>query len=266
MKKEKKSKQSEEKSQPISSRFVLNIITVVASMLVCICVVVMLVIVIKQAKLQSLVSSLGLIHLIPPMKAYYLPEIITQSTEAPYYLAQSMSSERVICSHPLLTAVGSAIAIFGALSALYQVFRSMSWYRGYKNSRCCTLYFFLYHSDYYAPLRIKSLAGHMHMYKMENMLLPKQIILQRNYLWDTVTINWDDVCIRKHEAPVAMPITVTVPLPHKIKTRNIMRSEFNIQVTLKQGNDWVNIRNWTSKKVRHVQMMCAALEREEPPQ
>ena len=44
-----------------------------------------------------------------------------------------------------------------------------------KNSRCCTMYFFLYHDDYYGPLKIKSLSGHIHMYKMENKLLPSQV-------------------------------------------------------------------------------------------
>ena len=80
---------------------------------------------------------------------------------------------------------------------------------------------FLYHDDFYAPLKIKSLSGHIHMYKMENKLMPGQLTLQRNCLWDTVTIDWENVQILKHDEPVAMPVTVTVPLSHKIKTRNI---------------------------------------------
>ena len=59
------------------------------------------------------------------------------------------------------------------------------------------MYFFLYHDDFYAPLKIKSLSGHIHMYKMENKLLPSQVTLQ----WDTVTINWDNVQIFKHDVP-----------------------------------------------------------------
>ena len=65
------------------------------------------------------------------------------------------------------------------------------------------MYFFLYHDDYYAPLQIKSLSGHIHMYKMENKLLPSQVTLQKHCLWDTVTINWDNVQILKHDVPVA---------------------------------------------------------------
>ena len=59
------------------------------------------------------------------------------------------------------------------------------------------------------------------MYKMENKLMPGQLTLQRNWLWDTVTIDWENVQILKHDEPVAMPVTVTVPLSHKIKMHGI---------------------------------------------
>ena len=141
---------SEINSPPIFSRFELNIITVATGALACICRIATLVIGIKQFRLQALVSSLGLVSLIPPTKAYQLAEtMLTKSSEAPFYLARGMQNEKVVCAHPLLTALGSTIVICGALYAAYQVFRSLSWYHGYKNSRCCTIYFFLYHDNYY---------------------------------------------------------------------------------------------------------------------
>ena len=258
----KKTRPSEIKTPPIFSRFESNIVTVATGGLAFICTIAMLVLCIKHFRLQSLVSSLGLVSLLPPpAEAYHLAEkLLTKTTEAPFFLARQNQNEKVVCSHPYLTALGSAIAIFGALYAIWQVFRSLSWYHRYRNSRCCTMYFFLYHDDFYAPLKIKSLSGHIHMYKMENKLLPSQVTLQKHFLWDTVTINWDNVQIFKHDVPVAMPVTVTVPLTHKIKTRNIMRTEFEVQVTLKKGDDWINITQWTAKKHSHVKSMCAALE------
>ena len=255
----KKSKQTDTRNTPIFSRYESNIMTIVSGGLACICAAVILILIVKQTRLQSLVSSLGLVSLIPSAKALYFTEI-PKATNVPYFLARNVPDEKVVCSHPLLTAVGSAIAIGGALYAAYQVFRSLSWYRGYRNSRCCTMYFFLYHDDFYAPLKIKSLSGHIHMYKMENKLTPGQLTLQRNCLWDTVTIDWENVQILKHDEPVAMPVTVTVPLSHKIKTRNILNTEYEIQVTLKKGNDWINITQWTTKKRGHVKAMCDVLE------
>ena len=98
------------------------------------------------------------------------------------------------------------------------------------------------------------------MYKMENKLMPGQFTLQRNWLWDTVTIYWENVQNLKHDEPVAMPVTVTVPLSHKIKMRNILNTEYEIQVTLKKGNDWINITQWTVKKCSHVKAMREVLE------
>ena len=235
-----KSRQTDSRYTPIFSKYESNILTIVSGGLASIEMVIILIIMVKQIRLQSLIASLGLASLIPPTKALYLTEM-PKATDVPYFLAKNAPNERVICSHPLLTVVGSAIAIGGALYAAYQVFRSLSWYRSYKNSRCCTMYFFLYHDDFYAPLKIKSLSGHIHMYKMDNKLMPGQLTLQRNWLWDTVTIDWENVQILKHDEPVAMQITMTVMLSHKIKMWNILNTEFEIQVTLKKGNDWINI-------------------------
>ena len=70
--------------------------------------------------------------------------------------------------------------------------------------------------------------------------------------------------ILKHDVAVAMPVMVTVLLMHKIKTQNIMSIEFEIQVTLTKGNDWINITQCTVKKQSHVKAMCAALENKQP--
>ena len=172
-----KSRQEDSKYTPLFTKYESNIFTIVAGSLASVGMIIILIIMVKQIRLQSLVTSLGLVSLIPSAKALYLTEM-PKATDVPYFLAKSVPNKRVVCSHPLLTAVGSAIAIGGALYAAYQVFRSLSWYRGYKNSRCCTMYFFLYHDDFYAPLRIKSLSGHIHMYKMENRLMPGQLTLQ----------------------------------------------------------------------------------------
>ena len=191
---------------PIFSKYESNIMTIVTGRLACICTITILVIMVKQIRLQSLVTSLVLASLTPPVKALYLAVTLPKASDMPYFLARSIPNEKVVCSHPLLTSIGSAIAICSSLYAVYQVFRSLSWYLSYKNSRCCTMYFFLYHDNYYAPLKIKSLLGHIHIYKMENELLPNQVMLQKHCLWDTVTINWDNVKILKHDVPVAMPV------------------------------------------------------------
>ena len=93
---------SETNYASIFSKYESNIMTLVTGGLACICAITILVIMVKQIRLQSLVSSLGLGSLIPLTKAYYLAETLTKTTEIPYYLARSIPNEKVVCSHPLL--------------------------------------------------------------------------------------------------------------------------------------------------------------------
>ena len=46
-----------------------------------------------------------------------------KATNVPYFLAQNVPNEKVVCSHMLLKVLGSAIAICGALYAAYQCFQ-----------------------------------------------------------------------------------------------------------------------------------------------
>ena len=110
----KKSRQTKTSYTPIFSRYESNILTIVSGGLASIGMVIILIIMVKQIRLQSLVTSLGLVSLIPPAKALYFTEL-PKATNVPYFLAKNVPNEKVVCSHPLLTAVGSAIAIGGAL-------------------------------------------------------------------------------------------------------------------------------------------------------
>ena len=71
----KKLRQTETSSTPIFSRYESNNMTIVSGGLASICAVVILIIIVKQTRLQSLVSSLGLVSLIPPAKALYFMEL-----------------------------------------------------------------------------------------------------------------------------------------------------------------------------------------------
>ena len=96
----KKSKNTETRNPPIFSRYESNIMTIISGGLASVCAVVILIIIVKQTRLQSLVSSLGLVSLIPPVKALYFTEM-PKATNVPYFLARNVPNEKVVCSHPL---------------------------------------------------------------------------------------------------------------------------------------------------------------------
>ena len=124
----------------------------------------------------------------------------------------------------------------------------VTWYCGYKYSKSCTLYMFLFDCHYYTPIKVKPLKGHLHMYQMENTLKPENVSLTHNYLWDTVTIEWNDVNVLFNFQPIQLPQSVTVPLKHKLKTRTIIDTDFDVQFMIKEGSSWCNITEWLPKK------------------
>ena len=100
----------------------------------------------------------------------------------------------------------------------------------------------------------------MSMFTMENKMNMANLNLTRNYLWDLIEIDWADIKIKKNMEPISMPNKITVPLSHKVKTRNIMSKPFEVQITVKSQNQWSNITEFTPKKKGHVKAMCTALE------
>ena len=232
---DRKSKPEEFQMRPIFTRTQNNILLIGCTALVVVILMCIIGIIVKHFRLQTLVTSLGLTSLVPVTKAYIIQKANEHTiTEMPMYLAKQ-HAEKVVCSHPTLTAVGSVIAITGLLYGLFKIFKSLSWYRGYKHSRCCTIYFFLYHEDYYTPLQLRKCSGHMSMFTMENKMAMNNLKLTKNYLWDLIEIDWADVKIKNLE-PISLPNKITVPLNHKVKTRNVMSKPFEIPVTVKSQN------------------------------
>ena len=126
----------------------------------------------------------------------------------------------------------------------------------------CTMYFFLYHDDFYAPLKIKSLFWiHTHIQKWKNKLLPSQVALQKNISCGGHSLLSTGIMFQifKHDVPVANACHCdSAPHPQKSKQENIMRN-WNCRWTLKKGWSLDKIlHSGTAKKHSHVKPMCAA--------
>ena len=138
----------------------------------------------------------------------------------------------VVCSNPYLTILATMVTIIATGMWICTHCRHLTWLRGYKYSRACTLYIFLYNSHFYVPLKIKCLTGHMHMYRIENPPL----------------VNWGSMKLYVNGIPIQLPLSLTVPLRDKIKTRCMMtKDELDLQFMIKQGANWYNLTDkWTS--------------------
>ena len=47
----------------------------------------------------------------------------------------------------------------------------------------------------YVPLKLCKTAGSIHLFKIKSALKSGDIKLNKNYLWDTLEINWNEVTV-----------------------------------------------------------------------
>ena len=100
---------------------------------------------------------------------------------------------------------------------LYRLCRPLTWYYGYEFKRCCSLYLFVYDGDNYTPIKVKTLRGHMNCYKIEDNRKDVILTLHKNWIFDTVSINWNGVRILEEDEPIPLPTSVPVLLSTKWK-------------------------------------------------
>ena len=156
---------------------------------------------------------------------------------------------KVVCSYPITTMWSNALGSMVICYAIIRYIKPMTWYRGYKYSRNCTFYLFIFTDHYYSPLKICPLRGHLQNYKIEDSGTDLELTLHKNWIYDTVNISWGDIQVLENDIPIKLPRTVSIPLRHKIKNRRMMSFEWDVQYMVKQGPNWYNLtRTYKAKR------------------
>ena len=181
--------------------------------------------ILRHFKLQTLVAGLTLIS---------SPKIVEAKATDPVLT--------VICSNHYLTILATVVTIIASVMWICTHCRQLTWLRGYKYSRACTLYIFLYNCHFYVPLKIKRLAGHMQMYHIENPIPTTSLSYHKHCLWDSFIVDWKLMKMYVNGTPIHLPSSLTVPLRDKIKTRCMMAKDtLDLQFMIKQGTNWYNL-------------------------
>ena len=93
--------------------------------------------------------------------------------------------------------------------------------------------------QYYIPMKLCKTAGSIHLFKIIGMLKPINIKLNRNYIWDTLEIDWKEVSVNFNDNKI-----------NKIKIRFLMKNEHLLfHLMLKQGITWFTLATVTQETV-----------------
>ena len=96
--------------------------------------------------------------------------------------------------------------------------------------------------QHYIPIKLCKTSGSSHLFKITGTLKSEDIRLNKNYLWDTLEINWDKIKLLFNSNEIELPQLVMIKMQDKIRVRRIMNKEIeNFHIMIKQGITWYNL-------------------------
>ena len=71
--------------------------------------------------------------------------------------------------------------------------------------------------QYYVPITLCKIAGSIHLFQTMGMLKPEKIKLNKNYIWDTLEVDWKEVSVTFNDNKINLQRIVTIKLRDKIQ-------------------------------------------------
>ena len=181
----------------------------------------------KQMKLQMLIANLVL---------YQVKEVAT-------VMQKEIDSE---CK--ILTYLSLVLKILGLVMVAILHYRKSKLCRGCMFSNTVKIMIFISDVQYYIPIKLYKTAGSIHLFKIICTLKPENIKLNKNYIWDTLEIDWKEVTVTFNDNKINLPRVVTIKLKDKIKIRCLMKKEpLLFHLMLKKGNCMVYFGHWHTR-------------------
>ena len=99
--------------------------------------------------------------------------------------------------------------------------------QGYRFSNVVKIVLLILDAQHYVPVKLTKTTGSPHLFKSTGTLNSEDIKLNKNYLWDTLEINWDKIQLTFNDSEIKLPWLVTIKMRDKIRiirTRKILMS------------------------------------------
>ena len=141
-----------------------------------------------------------------------------------------------------LAYIGIILAILSLIIVTFLHYRKSRFCKGHRFSNAVTVMIFISDVHNYELIELCKTAGSIHLFKIKCTLKAENIKLNKNYLWDTLEIDWKEVTVTFNDNKIDLPNIATIKCQDKIKVRRLMnRKPLLFHLMLKQGITWFTL-------------------------
>ena len=141
-----------------------------------------------------------------------------------------------------LAYIGIALTLLSMAIVIPLHYRKSKFCRGHRFSNVVKIVLFISDVQHYIPIKLCKTSGSLHLFKITGTLTSEDIKLNKNYLWDTLEINWDKIKLVFNSNEIKLPKLGTIKRQDKIRVRRMMSRETqNFHIMVKQGMIWYNL-------------------------
>ena len=110
-----------------------------------------------------------------------------------------------------LAYIGIILTVLSLIIVTFLHYRKARLCRGYKFLDA-TKMLFISDVQNYAPIKLCKTSGSIHVFKIKGTLKSGDIKLNRNYLWDTLEIDWNKVTITFNDNKIDLPKIIAIKI------------------------------------------------------
>ena len=111
-----------------------------------------------------------------------------------------------------LAYVGMILTVLSMIIVTFLHYRKSRLCRGYRFLNVVKIMLFISDVQNYVPIKLSKTSGSIHLFKIKGTLKSGDIKLNRNYLWDTLEINWNKVIITFNYNKIDLPKIVAIKI------------------------------------------------------
>ena len=124
-----------------------------------------------------------------------------------------------------LAYIGIALTLLSMAIVIFLHYRKSKFCRGHRFSNIVKIVLFTSDVQQYIPIRLCKTSGSLHLFKITGTLTSEDIRLNKNYLLDTLEINWDKIRLSFNSNKIELPKLVTIKIQDKMRVRRMMSRE-----------------------------------------